>query len=56
MIINSELALSNELFDVCVRVQLSGPKKKLVVTSRSEYPVKEGFPQSLLTLKVNNIR
>ena len=39
----------------CV-VQLSGPKKKLIITSRGDYPVKDGFPQSLLTLRVNNIR
>eukprot|EP00088_Acartia_fossae_P028711 TRINITY_DN2953_c0_g1_i13.p1 TRINITY_DN2953_c0_g1~~TRINITY_DN2953_c0_g1_i13.p1 ORF type:complete len:414 (+),score=81.12 TRINITY_DN2953_c0_g1_i13:83-1324(+) len=36
--------------------QLSGPKRKLTVSKRSEYPVKEGFPQSLNSVKINGIR
>jgi len=36
--------------------QLSGPKRKLMVSKRSEYPVKEGFPQTLTKIKIINIR
>jgi len=36
--------------------QLSGPKKKLTVGKRSEYPVKDGFPQTLTCIKIGGIR
>jgi len=35
--------------------QLNGPKRKLSVSKRSEYPMK-GFPQTLTSLNINGIR
>jgi hypothetical protein len=36
--------------------QIAGPKRKLSVAKRSEYPVKEGFPQTLTHIRINGIR
>jgi len=36
--------------------QITGPKRKLTVTKRGEYPVKEGFVQTLTHVKINGIR
>jgi LRR-repeat protein 1 len=36
--------------------QISGPKRKLLVTKRGDYPVKEGFPQTLNTVRIIGIR
>ncbi|XP_023348251.1 leucine-rich repeat protein 1 [Eurytemora carolleeae] len=36
--------------------QISGPKRRLHVTKRGDYPVKEGFPQTLTSVRINDIR
>jgi len=36
--------------------QITGPKRKLTVSKRGDYPVKEGFVQTLTHVKINGIR